>query len=412
MTKRVELAADSASLAFRWRSARIPPVAVALAAALTLVVLAPVGYVGGAWDDIHYLEAARCTAAHGFCVPDDHWGRRFPLVAPVGFVLALFGESRQALWVVPLVYSLAAVMLLTATVQRTFGQSAALIAGFLFAVTPVFSERILHLGVDIAEFTFLAAAAFCFRMTVEKRTIVWVLLAGLAASLAVLTRPTSLALLPVIAAAFVLSGQKHRLLPFGLAFAAPLIAEGLCYWIAAGDPFLSWRLSLAHTTIPTDQLAPGVNLAERPFLNVAFIDNWRPASGIEVHWTVDAFLNLVANGAVMVLPVAIALLVFHRRRLGQPEAGGWALLFLVGAAAFYFAALVYGLAIDPKPRMFLPVAAIACVVCGVLGALSLKKGQWVPVFGIAMLIGAHAAISAIARVGGDPFKTAFAPLIM
>jgi hypothetical protein len=121
-------------------------VAVALAAALTLVVLAPVGYVGGAWDDIHYLEAARCTAEHGFCVPDDHWGRRFPLVAPVGFVLALFGESRQALWVVPLVYSLAAVTLLTATVQRTFGQSAALIAGFLFAVTPVFSERILHLA--------------------------------------------------------------------------------------------------------------------------------------------------------------------------------------------------------------------------------------------------------------------------
>jgi 4-amino-4-deoxy-L-arabinose transferase-like glycosyltransferase len=249
-------------------------------------------------------------------------------------------------------------------------------------------------------------------MTVQKRTIIWVVLAGLAASLAVLTRPTSLAMLPAIAAAFILSGQKHRLLPFGLAFAAPLIAEGLCYWIAAGDPFLSWRLSLAHTTIPTDQLAAGVNLAEKPFFNVRFIDNWRPASGIEVHWTVDAFLNLVANGAVMVLPVAIALLVLHRRRLGQPEAGGRALLFLVGAAAFYFATLVFGLAIDPKPRMFLPVAAIACVACGVLGALSLKKGHWVPVFGIAMLIGVHAAISAVARVGGDPFRAAFAPLIM
>lgn len=407
----MEVTDDHMSRNFRPLHEQVSPLAVALVAALTMVVLAPVGYVGGGWDDRHYLEAAQCAASNGFCMPDDHWGRRFPLVIPAGLALAVFGESRQALWAAPLLYSFASVAFFTLTVQRTFGRRPALIAGFLFAVTPAFSERILHFGVDIAEFAFLAAAAFCIRMSMERRTWLWVVLSGLAVSLAVLTRPTSLAMLPVFAAAFVLSGQAQRLILFSAAFTAPLILEAIGYWQTSGDPFLSWRLSLAHTTIPSSELPAGIDLSESPLFNIGFIDSWRPAAGIELHWTVDAFVNLLASGAMLVLPFALALLVLHRWSLGKAEAGGQTLLLLVGAASVFFAVLVFGFAIDPKPRMFLPVAAIACVVCGVLGALSWRRGQHLLVLGMAAAIGLHASVSAIVRVDGDPITAAFGPLI-
>jgi hypothetical protein len=117
-----------------------------------------------------------------------------------------------------------------------------------------------------------------------------------------------------------------------------------------------------------------VDLTKSPLFNVDFIDNWRPAAGIEIHWTVDALLNLLASGSMMVLPLALALLVVHRRDLGRREGGGAGLLLLIGGAALYFGALVYGFAIDPKPRMFLPVAAVACVTIGVLGSVAWERG--------------------------------------
>jgi hypothetical protein len=107
---------------------RLSPLSLALLTALLLMALAPLGYVGGGWDDRHYLEAARCAAANGFCLPEDHWARRFTLVVPTGLAAALFGETRQALWLAPAAYSLAAVTFFTLTVQRCYGRRAASIS--------------------------------------------------------------------------------------------------------------------------------------------------------------------------------------------------------------------------------------------------------------------------------------------
>ena len=84
------------------------PYLVVAAVALALMALNPVGYVGGGWDDWYYLQAARCAAEHGYCTPTEHWALRFTVVAPLGWSMALLGESREALWVVPAAYSLAA----------------------------------------------------------------------------------------------------------------------------------------------------------------------------------------------------------------------------------------------------------------------------------------------------------------
>lgn len=382
----------------------------ALAAALVLMALAPVGYVGGGWDDRHYLEAARCAAVEVFCMPQDHWARRFTLVMPSGLVLALFGESRQTLWAVPAAYSLAAVAMFTVTVQRCCGRQAALISGLLFATMPVFSERMLDLGVDTAEIAFIMAGAYCLRLSAERRNVRWAAAAGLALALAVLTRPTTLALLPLALAALLLTRQRHRVGPFLGAFTLAVALEAFLYWIWANDPALPWRLSLAHTTIPTSELPPGIDLSVSPLFNIAFIDNWRPASGIELHWTVDALLNLITHPSMMVLPMALALLVLYRGELGRAEAGGIGLLLLIGAAALYFGALVYGFAIDPKPRMFLPVAAVACLTIGILGRLARDRGQGPLLACIVGVIALQAGTQALLRVGGDPLGAAVQPL--
>ncbi len=347
------------------------------AAALILMALNPVGYVGGGWDDWYYLDAARCAAEHGYCPPGDHWARRFTLVAPLGWSIALLGESRPVLWIVPAAYSLAALALLVSIVARQFGRPAALVAGLALLLTPAFGERMLHVGVDIPELAFALAALLCAQRCARTGSGRWAIASGALLALAILTRPTALALLPLLVGAFLLVPQlRRRLIPLGLGLLAPILIEGGAYWIAAGDPLLPWKLSLAHGSIPSSELQSGVDLGQSPLFNVAFIDGWRPAAGIEVHWTVDAFLNLMAHPAAsFTLFGALLLVAANARRLGRPEAGGRTIPLLILAAALYFGALVYALAIDPKPRMFLPVIAVAAIAIGVLAPLAWRRRE-------------------------------------
>ncbi|MDG2511209.1 glycosyltransferase family 39 protein [Sphingobium yanoikuyae] len=373
------------------------PIAIAIMAALLIMAIAPIGYVGHGWDDQHYLDAARCASQHGYCLPGDHWARRFTLVIPASAMLAMLGESRIILAIVPLAYSLCAIALFTATVERRFGRRASLIGGLCFAMMPVFSERMLHFGVDIIELTFLLAAVHGLQRASERNGAIWFILSGTALSFAVMTRPTSLAMVPVFVAAALAIGRWQGLGRLLSGLAGPLLVETLIYWSATGDPLRSWRLSLAHGGVPTGELAPGVDIHRSPLFNVDFIDHWRPASGIELHWTVDALLNLMANGATFILPVTLVLLLLQRRRLGSAAAGGRLIGWLMLAGAFHFAALVYALAIDPKPRMFLPLAAIACALCGVMGSLAWAQGRRMLVIGLIGLIAIQSAMSARSR---------------
>jgi 4-amino-4-deoxy-L-arabinose transferase-like glycosyltransferase len=384
------------------------PHLVVAAAALVLMALNPVGYVGGGWDDYYYLEAARCAADHGYCLPAEHWARRFTFVAPLGWSIALLGDSREALWLVPAAYSLTALALLVVVVRRAFGPVAALLAGLALVLTPAFGERMLHLGVDIAELTFALAALACLQGRARAGSAAWPLAAGALLALAVLTRPTALALLPLFAGGIVLARARWTFLAlFGLGFVAPIAAEAAIYGALAGDPFLPWTLSLAHATIPSTELRSGVDLSRSPLFNPAFIGGWRPAAGIEVHWTVDALVNLFAHRATsFTLLGAIALLLINGRRLGTPAAGGAAFPLLVLAAALYFGALVYAFAIDPKPRMFLPVMAVAAVAIGVLAPLAWQGGRKLLPAILGVVLAVNGVAMAMRQPDVKPFDTA------
>jgi 4-amino-4-deoxy-L-arabinose transferase-like glycosyltransferase len=345
-----------------------------LVLALVLIFLNPVGYVGGGWDDYRYLTAIRCTAEHGFCIPTNHWERRFPLVLPLGYTTLLLGESRETLWIGPLVYSLAAVVLLVTIVKRQFGHLEALIAGTAFVLTPVINQRMLEIGIDIPELTFFLAALLCLQLANRNKRRTWMAASGLLLGLAVLCRPTMLAMVPPFATTiwFVPELRRHSV-AWLVGFALPIGIEAGVYLAAAGDPLLGWRLSLAHTTIPSTQLAPSVDLSRSPLFNVSFIDGWTPAVGINAHWTVKGIINLMLHVHVMfTFLFALAFAACNLRYLVRDKQGkilGFAFL----ASCWYFGALTYVFAIDPKPRMFLPLVAVASAMIGVL---SVRSWRW------------------------------------
>jgi hypothetical protein len=70
-----------------------------------------------------------------------------------------------------------------------------------------------------------------------------------------------------------------------------------------------------------------------------------------------------------------ALLMLALRRPSRRDAEGRILLWLLGAAILYFGAIAYGFAIDPKPRMFLPVAAAAATIFAVQAVHMWRDGR-------------------------------------
>ncbi len=361
--------------AVRWQPS---PTLISIVLLLVIVLPVPVGYVGGGADDWYYVQAARCASAHGWCIPATHWATRWPLIAPMGLVFHVFGEGKVQSMVVPLAYALAAVALFVRLVERHWRLRAALVAGITFVPTAVFGKALLEPNVDNVELAWLLAAANAASMAWTAHSRRWALAAGVCFGLALQTRMTGIAWVPIIAAAltFIPRPARRRAGPLVLValagIALPLTIEAVGYGLASGDPWLSPRLSSAHTQLLSSELAPGVDLTRSPILNPQFIAGWKRPMDIHVHWAIDGVLNLVANPQInLVLLAALALLWLNRATLTRRDPALW----LTAAGALYVIALIYGLAIDPKPRMFIPVAAIAAGVVGRLAIRSWDAGE-------------------------------------
>ncbi|OSZ69308.1 hypothetical protein CAP40_00105 [Sphingomonas sp. IBVSS2] len=372
---------------------RMPAWAVPLALLLGLVLLFPRPYVGGGGDDWYYLEAARCVARHGLCLPDTHWAARFPLVAPMGAVLALSGEGPWTVGLVPLLYTVAGLLLFVANVERRFGAAAAMLAGSALALTPLFPLNALQPLVDQPEFAWTMACLLAIQIALERNDARWAAGAGAMLALAVMTRMSSLALLPLLGLGWLmLAPDRRRLaLPFAAAAAALLGIEALAYAMATGDPLYGWKLSLHHGRIPTTELAAGVDTSRSPLLNLDFIRNWRRSMGIHVHWTVDPLLNLLADPLCgLTLCGALALAAARWRAWRRDR---WLRLVAI-AALLHFVLLTYVLAVDPKPRMFPFAYAAAAATLGVLGARAWRDGGRLIVAALFALLAGRALLMA------------------
>ena len=374
----------------RWLRPMVSPALIAVALLLLFVLANPVGYVGGGGDDFYYVQAARCAALHGWCLPETHWATRWPLIAPMGLVFATLGDGWWQSTIIPLAYSFLAVFLFCSLVQRLSDRRAAILGGIAFVATAAFATLPLVPNVDTVELALVLAAANAGTCAVRHRSVGWAVAAGLLLGVAAQARMTSLTWLPIIAVGALLVPVVRRLVPAAFAgFFLPLGFEAAVYGSWAGRPFLTQQLSVAHTRIPSEELSRSVDLSQSPLFNPQFIGGWRPKMDIHVHWAADGLLNLLLNPQIgPLIGVALVLLWLQRKSLGWRDPS----VIATGLALLYCGALIFALAIDPNPRMFLPVVALFAFVIGRAGVGAWDRGERNLVGALVALIVAFGAI--------------------
>ena len=354
--------------------------ALAAAFALFCIFINPVGYVGAGADDEHYLAAARCWIEQGLpCRPPNHWWTRWPAFAPVALSTALLGESRFTVSIGPFVYWTASMAAIGMLGTLWFNARAGALAVAILAATPAVAVIAIDPTADTAELCFqlsaLVAATFAFR----RHSPIWAIVAGIAAGLALESRDTSAVFIAVSALAWLfLDSHRRRVLLWAIAgLAAVTIADMAIYGFATGDPLLRYRLALGHVGVPTDALPEGFDTSQSPLLNPSYIRAWKREVGITMFWPLDPWINLLATPRIRsVLWFLLAAVLLYRQRLSPTE--NRVAFRLLLAAALWAVLLVYGLAIDPKSRMFLPLAAAAALVGGALVAAAWRSGSQLP----------------------------------
>jgi hypothetical protein len=336
-------------------------IALALATAAVLL-LNPVGFLGGGWDDWQYLHAARCWREFGPCIPQDHWQARWPVIAPIAIITGVFGESRFTVGIAPFLASVACLVLLAKIANRLFGPPIGWLSALLLLITMAFSVQLLDPSVEATELAFVLAAFLAILKWREDPQWYWPFVAGMLFSLAIQVRETA-AIATAFAAVYVVAGKPRPtaadLALAAIGFAIPFAIEFIGFWVTTGDPFWRVHLSIRHTLIPSTELIGPVDTAHSPFFNKSYIANWRREPGLHVYWAVDGLLNLFANGkAGLFLLLIPALLVVNRKTL--PKAERRVALALWLSALGYASVLIYVLAVDPKARMmFVPLTMLS-----------------------------------------------------
>ena len=355
---------------------------------IALLLVNPLGYIGGGWDDWQYLQASRCWVEHGPCLPRTHWEGRWPVFVPIAAIVGLFGESRTTVGLWPLTASIAAIALLILVGNRLVGRPVGWLAGLLLLVTPAFSIQILDPSVEAIELAFILGGVLSILVWLERRRASLALLAGLSFGLAFQVRETSL--IAVALAGIFVATRRPRAIDIAAAlagFLSPLAIELIVYGMATGDPLFRRHLSLAHTQIPSSELLGPVDKGS-PFFNRAYIANWRHEPGIHLHWLIDGFANLFVNAkaGLSLALVPLLLLVSGKRIAPDERRMVWR---LYGVAILYAAILIYVFAVDPKARvMFVPLTATSVCLALVIVRLVESGRTLLPV----VAVGAHALV--------------------
>ena len=330
--------------------------------ALVYLLIHPIGFTGGGADDSRYLDAARCWAAEGaMCQPDNHWASRWPALAPIAAGIGLFGEGRISIGLGTLAGWAASIALVGLLGRLWFDRATGLLAAALFASIPMVSAWATQPSVDLIELAFQLGALALATLAYRRQSVGMAVAAGVAAAVAVQARETSLMLCSVAALAWLLLvPERRRVLLWALAgFGGATVVEMVAYAVATGDPLARYHLSLGHVAIASPELQPWVDTSRGPLFNPDYIAGWKRTAGIEIWWPVDPWLNLLASpliGAWLIAAVGMGMANKgeSRRVVGRIALGAGLVAVL----------LVYGLAVDPKPRMFLLAAAVAVLVIG------------------------------------------------
>ena len=356
----------------RW----VVPVGIGLFA-LLCVLINPVGYIGASGDDGRYHEAALCWAnSHAVCLPNDHWSSRWPVIAPLAAGIALLGDGRAAMAIGPLLYWAMALLLIHQLGRLWISTDAGRVAASIMAATPVLTSQALQPTADVVELAWQLAALVAATRAYQSQSVRWALAAGVCAGLVFQVRETSALFIMVSALAWLTLGRERRtVLLFAIpALAATIGVEILVYWLATGNPLGRYALAFGHVAIATSELPLGFDTSQSPMFNPAYIAAWKREMLIEWAWPLDPWLNLLASLRIGATLWAAILAAIFFRKLLEP-AVRQRLALMGGGALLVSALLIYALALDPKSRLFLLLAAASALIAGAFIGPALRRAN-------------------------------------
>src|SRR6266511_4352761 len=264
----------------------------------------------------------------------------------MGLSVRLFGLNAWSILVPEALAGVAAVGLLHATVRRWFGPVAGLLAGAVFAITPVAVLMFRFNNPDALLVLFLVAAAYAVTRALERASTRWLVLAGALVGFGFLTKMLQAVLvLPGFGLVYLVAAptsMRRRLGQLALATLAMVGAAGwwvagVALWPAASRPYIGGS---QHNSIL--ELTLGYNgfgrLTGEETGSVGGMNGWGTTG-----WS-RLFTAEIGGQVAWLLPAALVLLAAglwlrgRAPRIDRPRAalmlwGGW---LLVTAATFSF----------------------------------------------------------------------------
>jgi hypothetical protein len=363
----------------------------------------PIVFMGGGSDDARYLAAAREWIAHGPVVGMLHWDLRHPLVLPVAAATRLLGESAGGLLLVPLGYALALMLLGLLWLRARFGAGVAALWGVFFATSPLVHELATRIYPDVAEaFFVLASLAACdaARRRAPAHRAGLLVLAGVTAALALLTRETSAWLALLYAGGFVLGRPfTRRAWLWVAAGAVPLLAlETAWLWQATGDPLHRLHVALNHVEVPSNHMRGRV-FKGAVFFNADLASRWLVRGPVDVNWTVNPLLYFFIDSFYGGAAILLAALGFVSAGCGRGCPVQRACLRrMVALAIVSFAFVTYVLMVSQRPRYYLLPLLVVMVVNAVLATRLWRRRR----AAVAALVGLHLVASGVIVALRDP----------
>lgn len=324
--------------------------------------LAWTGFVSS--DDAYYVQAG-LNWLEQFPYVAHHFGTiRASVAIPIAFVVYLIGESELSVTLSTAMFFVATVAISMFMLSNILGRLAAFVACGTLLSLPLFALKATIPCADIPELFFVVLSFWLFwQACFSTKRVVLLLISGIAAGLAFSAHELTAALILFYGVLFLRGYKLHRreYLWMAVGFLLVTVAEGLYYWIAAGNPAHRFMVLLQATTV-------------QDRVNVGFLEI---AAGGTLHiWgPIDPIVMLLSHHDFGVLgwlsiPAVFWLLVYQRKTISRPVALARLALGLGTIWCVVSAVLLREMIL--LPRYYMVTAYCLFIVC----AVWISVGLW------------------------------------
>lgn len=348
------------------------PVAFRLAALGALIFIS--GQIAAAWvgfmqsDDLMYASTAAAWAGHGPTLADHHWGLRHAIVLPMALCFKIFGVNEFALELTPVFYTLLLIGVVCWCAWAAAGVWSGLFAALAMASVPMIVSSASVLCSDDAEAVFIVLSIASFHRGCERKHAGLLILAGVLAGLAAITRETTVCLAVFYAGLLAFGHGGDRRIYAWVVLGGVLVAgtDLVLLWAASGDPL--YRI---HTTL-RGIAADNPGLPDR----VPLLPRWA-----------GTLVMVFASNAIGPLPwLAIPAAIAVARRPDRDRRTGLARLLLLFAAIWFAILTVVLRSLFLEPRYQTVAVATLAISLGIVLDRSMRAAHWRnPVLAMAFL---------------------------